>query len=102
MWYAALAGTLPPAVDAWLSAVYRAAKAKKLTIGGTVKLTILDSEFGVSTDTLIDTVQTTVDPEANAGEGYGLAPIGHVVSVEKAEAVPVAVTTSLTFDAGFG
>lgn len=89
VWYAALADTLPPAVDAWLSAVYRAAKAKKLTTGGTVKLTILDSEFGVPTDTLIDTVQTTVDPEANAGEGYGLAPIGHVVRVERWKPCPL-------------
>ncbi|RKJ76113.1 phage tail protein [Butyricicoccus sp. 1XD8-22] len=79
-----------------------AAKAKKLTTGGTVKLTILDSEFGVPADTLIDAVQTAIDPEINAGEGYGLAPIGHVVTVEKAEAVAVSVKTLLTFGTGFG
>ena len=42
----------------------------------------------------LQTVQETIDPEVNAGEGYGLAPIGHVVTVEKAEAVSVAVTTN--------
>lgn len=101
-WYESVIDTVNPDVKFWLSSVYHAGKAKKLTTGGTVKLTILDSEFGVPTDTLIQTVQETIDPEVNAGEGYGLAPIGHVVTVEKAEAVSVAVKTNITFDVGFG
>lgn len=101
-WYESVIETVNPDVKFWLSSVYHAGKSKKLTTGGTVKLTILDSEFGVPTDTLIQTVQETIDPEVNAGEGYGLAPIGHVVTVEKAEAVSVAVTTNITFDVGFG
>ena len=36
----------------------------------------------------------------NAGEGYGLAPIGHVVSVKSAETVAVYVTTTVTFEEG--
>ncbi len=31
--------------------------------------------------TLIEKIQTAIDPEVNHGEGIGLAPIGHVVSI---------------------
>lgn len=101
-WYEGVIGEVNPDVQFWLSSVYHAGKAKKLTTGGTVKLTILDSEFGVPTETLIQTVQTAIDPEINAGEGYGLAPIGHVVTVEGAAPVSVEVKTDITFDVGFG
>ena len=79
-----------------------AGKAKKLTTGGTVLITILDAEFGVPTNTLIQLVQETLDPEVNAGEGYGLAPIGHVVTVQGVEPLEVMVNTDITFDTGYG
>lgn len=47
-------------------------------------------------------MQTVLDPEQNAGEGYGLAPIGHVVNVKSAHAVPIGVSTTLAFDEGYG
>ena len=81
-WYtSALAGLSEP-VAAWLTAVYTAALNKKLTVGGTVKLVLLASNNTAPSETLIDEVQTAVDPTENAGEGLGLAPIGHVVRVE--------------------
>ena len=89
-------------VKNWLSSVYEAGKAKKLTTGGTVLLTILDSDFGVASDTLVQTVQETIDPSENAGEGFGIAPIGHIVSVETAVQVTVIVKTNITFDTGYG
>jgi uncharacterized phage protein gp47/JayE len=49
--------------------------------GGTVKLEIIDSNYGVPSGTLINTVQTAIDPSQNAGKGMGIAPIGHVVTV---------------------
>lgn len=101
-WYEGIIGTVNPTVKAWLEIVYSAAKAKKLTVGGTVLLTILNSEYGVPTPELIQTVQTTIDPEQNAGEGYGLAPIGHVVTVKPADAVTINVKTTITFDVGYG
>jgi len=100
-WYEGIIEDVNPDVKFWLSSVYHAGKVKKLTTGGTVKLTILDSEYGVPSNTLIQTVQTAIDPEVNAGEGYGLAPIGHVVTVEGAAPVSVEVTTNITFDVGF-
>lgn len=101
-WYEGIIGTVNPTVKVWLEIVYSAAKAKKLTVGGTVLLTILNSEYGVPTPELIQTVQTAIDPEQNAGEGYGLAPIGHVVTVKPADAVTINVKTTITFDVGYG
>lgn len=100
-WYEGIIGTVNPTVKAWLEIVYSAAKAKKLTVGGTVLLTILNSEYGVPTPELIQTVQTAIDPEQNAGEGYGLAPIGHVVTVKPADSVTINVKTTITFDVGY-
>ncbi len=101
-WYRGIINTLNPTVKAWLEIVYSVAAAKKLTVGGTVLLTILNSEYGIPTDELIQTVQTTIDPEQNAGEGYGIAPIGHIVTVKKADAVIIDIKTNITFDVGYG
>lgn len=101
-WYRGIINTLNPTVKAWLEIVYSVAAAKKLTVGGTVLLTILNSEYGIPTDELIQTVQTTIDPEQNAGEGYGIAPIGHIVTVKKADAVSIDIKTNITFDVGYG
>lgn len=101
-WYRGFIETAVPTVKAWLETVYSAAADKKLTVGGTVLLTILNSEYGIPTDELIQTVQTAIDPEQNAGEGYGLAPIGHVVNVKKADAIMIDVKTDITFDVGYG
>lgn len=53
--------------------------------GGTVKLLLLNSDDDIPSDVLINEVQTKVDPEMNHGEGLGIAPIGHVVTVEGAK-----------------
>lgn len=68
--------------------------------GGTVKLTILDSEFSVPTPELINKVQTAIDPEQNHGLGLGLAPIGHVVTVEGAAEVVINLETEVVFKEG--
>lgn len=68
--------------------------------GGTIKLTILDAEYRAATDTLLHTVQETFDPNGD-GMGDGLAPIGHVVTVETAEEVAVQISSLYTFRDGF-
>lgn len=65
--------------------------------GGTVKLRLLDSANNIPSSELIEKVQTLVDPAQNSGEGLGIAPIGHSVTVEAAEQVEVQLTTHLTF-----
>lgn len=101
-WYNTIHPTLTGEVAAWLETVFNAAADEKLTTGGTVLLTILNSDFGVASDTLIQTVQQTIDPDEYAGEGYGVAPIGHIVKVESAKAQNVIVKTNIVFDVGYG
>lgn len=99
-WYNGLSVT--GEVKAWIDAVYAAALAKKLTVGGTVLITIVDSDdYGVASSTLVQTVQNAIDPESDAGEGEGLAPIGHVVTVHSASGVTINVTTDITFEQGY-
>ena len=100
-WYTSTIATLSGAVADWLTAVYTAALNKKLTVGGTVKLVLMASNNAAPTTTLIETVQTAVDPTQNAGEGLGLAPIGHVVNVTGVTPVPVNITLNLTYASGW-
>lgn len=101
-WYKGIIGTLDEETAAWLSTVYTAAAEKLLTVGGTVLLTILNSEYDPASDLLLSVVQNYFDPPQETGEGKGLAPIGHVVSVKSASPVAVNVQTNIVFDAGYG
>ena len=69
--------------------------------GGTVKLVILTSEYKAPTQELIDIVQTNVDPIQNQGQGLGLAPIGHVVTVVGAGETVINVTANITYQNGY-
>lgn len=100
-WYASTIATLTGSAAQWLTAVYTAALNKKLTVGGTVKLVLMASNNAAPTETLIDTVQTAVDPTQNAGEGLGLAPIGHVVNVTGVTPESVNITLNLTYATGW-
>ncbi len=68
--------------------------------GGTVKLTILNSEFSKASSILIETVQETIDPTKDRS-GLGVAPIGHIVTVDTVEEITVNVSTTITFDDGY-
>ena len=69
--------------------------------GGTVKLTIIASDFTAPSTELISKVQTAIDPEQNHGEGLGLAPIGHTVTVTGAKYADLTITANVTFAAGW-
>lgn len=68
---------------------------------GTVKLVITDSDFQPPSSTLINTVQTAIDPTQNSGDGIGLAPIDHEVTVVGVDGTAINVSTTLTFTAGW-
>ena len=68
---------------------------------GTVGLVILDSVYGKATDTLISTVQKEFDPNGD-GMGDGLAPIGHIVTVSTVNEIGVNISTTITYDDGYG
>ena len=65
--------------------------------GGTVKLTIIASDFTAPSSELISKVQSAIDH----GEGMGLAPIGHTVTVTGARYADIAITTNITFATGW-
>lgn len=68
---------------------------------GTVKLVITDSDFKPPSAELITRVQTAIDPTQNSGDGVGLAPIDHEVTVVGVQGVNINVTTALTFASGW-
>ena len=96
-----LAYTANPNLDTevkdWLTNVYTAAIERKLTTGGTVLITILGSDWNPPSQTLIDFVKETMDPDEYTGEGLGLAPIGHVVRVKGAESVNLVIRTRIMY-----
>lgn len=69
--------------------------------GGTVKLVIIDSTYGVPSSTLVSTVQTVIDPIPDQGKGYGIAPIGHTVTVEGVATTSVNISTNITYQSGW-
>lgn len=68
--------------------------------GGTVKLTFLDAQYNLATPVLINRVQQEIDPTQD-GHGLGLAPIGHVVTVETATDVVVVIETEIVLAFGY-
>jgi len=68
--------------------------------GGTVKIIFIDSDWGVPPSELVDSVQTAVDPVANRGVGNGIAPIGHVVTVEGVAGATINIAFTLTLSYG--
>ena len=66
--------------------------------GGTVKLSIVDTTFRAASDEFVQEVQNLIDP-VNAsgvqGDGLGIAPIDHKVTVVAPEEVPVNITASI-------
>jgi uncharacterized phage protein gp47/JayE len=67
--------------------------------GGTVKLIITSSQGGVPTSSLVSDVQEAVDPNQDQ-KGLGIAPIGHIVTVEGAVAKNINVSATFTLESG--
>lgn len=69
--------------------------------GGTVKIVIIDSDFKKPTNGLVELVQNQIDPVNQSGEGYGIAPIGHAVTVMGVESTTVNITSTITYQTGY-
>ncbi|MCD8049256.1 MAG: baseplate J/gp47 family protein [Clostridia bacterium] len=67
---------------------------------GTVKVIIMSEDMGVPSDEALAFVKEELDPAEYSGEGRGLAPIGHVVSVEGVESVDIEISVRLTMRDG--
>jgi len=68
--------------------------------GGTVKCTIIASDWSVPSSALVDEVQTIMDPTVNSGLGIGVAPIGHVVTIAGVTRQTINIKTTLTLASG--
>lgn len=62
---------------------------------GTVKLTILDSNYNKASNVLIEKVQNEICPNLS-NEGLGIAPIGHIVTVDTATEVEMSIISNIT------
>ena len=69
--------------------------------GGTTKLVIINSNYDVPSEELVNQVQEKIDPTQNQGKGLGIAPIGHIVTVVGVDAVKVNISTTITYEDGW-
>lgn len=69
--------------------------------GGTVKLIIINSDFDKASDTLVSEVQEAMDPLSDRGNGSGIAPIGHTVTVVTIKEVPITVSVNIVYKEGY-
>jgi len=67
--------------------------------GGTVKCTIQAADGHAPSPQLVADVQEAIDP-APQGEGLGIAPIGHTVTIAGVQPVTIDVETTVILDAG--
>lgn len=95
------ASTVGEEVYNWLKTIHNAAAQKLLTVGGTVSVVIITSDFKKPSSVLVDTVQKYIDPTDTTGEGDGIAPIGHVVKVCGVSETVVNISTNITYDTGY-
>lgn len=69
--------------------------------GGTVKLAVIASNKTIPSSDFITNIQNKVDPLTNSGEGIGLAPIGHKVTVVAPEKLNINISATLTIDPNY-
>ncbi|KAA8371096.1 baseplate J/gp47 family protein [Leuconostoc carnosum] len=66
--------------------------------GGTVRLVIINNAFDVPSPELINAIKTAIDPSSYEGKGYGLAPIGHAVTVAAPTIKTIAIAMKVVVD----
>lgn len=75
--------------------VYRATNPEGELKGGFVSAIIINSSYEAPSQTLINTVQETIDPTQD-GSGNGLAPIGHTVTITGVQEVTIDVEIAVS------
>ena len=68
--------------------------------GGTVKLTILNSQFEVASQEIVANIQNEFDPTKD-GTGVGIAPIGHIVTVDSPITKNVNIEAEIVYKSGY-
>lgn len=65
--------------------------------GGTVKIVFTNAEHKKPSDELVASIQEQIDPIDKQGQGVGLAPIGHVVTVISVDVEYLTIETNITY-----
>ena len=68
--------------------------------GGTVKLSILDSEYNAITPEFQAEIKELIDPEQYTGQGVGMAPIGHKVTIDTPTELKINITADVELESG--
>ncbi len=69
--------------------------------GGTVRAVIINSEFTGPSPELTAQVQEAIDPQEDQGDGLGLAPMFHCVTVEGVGETEISVAAAVTYQEGW-
>lgn len=72
--------------------------------GGTVKLSVVDTQNNVCSDEFLAAVQNIIDPEnaeGDSGSGLGLAPIGHKVTVVTPSESKISISFNINLVTGY-
>lgn len=69
--------------------------------GGTVKCSIVDTQYNAVSQDFIETVQELIDPIPLQGIGLGMAPIGHTVTIVTPTNYIVDIETMVSLQNGF-
>ena len=69
--------------------------------GGTTKIVFSTSAYTKPAENFVDSIQTMIDPLQNQGNGYGIAPVGHVVTVAAVDEEICNITFTLTLQEGY-
>ena len=65
-------------------------------IGSTIDIAIISDEYGAPSQELVSSVQEKVDPISSPGDGNGIAPIGHVITIKAVESQTINVSAAIT------
>lgn len=69
--------------------------------GGTVKIAIVAANNTIPSQTFVDYVQELIDPIQHHGEGIGIAPIGHTVTVVAPDKLDIDIEATITTIDGY-
>lgn len=65
--------------------------------GGTVKCRILGEDYRKASEEVVNNIQNQMDPTKD-GAGVGIAPIGHVVTIDTVSEIPINVECNLEYE----
>ncbi len=84
-----------------LPGVYGCKLERVKTPSDAIRATLIGKDYRTPPEDVLEDVQTAVDPVVNAGEGEGLAPIGHRVTILGVGETPVDIETAITYEEGY-